>query len=342
MTRIRLADVARAAGVSPSTASLALNGAEARLAEGTRELVLRTAAEIGYRPNSVARALRTRRTRTVGMVLDQIATTPFAGLMVKGAQDAALARGSMLLLVDADADRQVEREAISTLVDRQVDALVLACMWHREITVPELPVRTVLLNCRARGDARPAVVPDERQGARLATTALLEAGHRRIAYIDAQADLVASPLRREAFLATMRGAGARVDPAWVRSAPIGPAGGDVLADLLSLPSTARPTAVFCFNDRIASGVLALARRRGLSVPRDLSVVGFDDQPFLASDLDPGLTTVALPHDAMGRWAIGRALDDRDGPRAREGEDPVHLMPCRLVTRSTIGPPGHDP
>lgn len=341
MARICLADVAAAAGVSPSTASLALNDPTARVAQATRDHVRRTAEEIGYRPNSLARGLRLQRTSTIGLISDQIATTPFAGLMIKGAQDAAREHGNMVLLVDTEADGETEREAIRALADRQVDAMVYACMWHQELPAPEgLAPESVMLNCRDVQGRHPSVVPDEIQGASLGVEELVAAGHRRIAMISCDEDVVAAPLRLQAYRAVLSRHGIAIDERWVREVPISAAGGEQgIRELLDLPEEVRPTGVFCFNDRIAVGAMNAARRLGIDIPRDLSIVGFDDQPFLAADQDPPLTTVALPHQEMGEWAIRRLLDPpADADRGAGGDGEVCRVPCRLVRRSTVAPP----
>ncbi|KQY43845.1 LacI family DNA-binding transcriptional regulator [Cellulomonas sp. Root137] len=338
MARVRISDVAAAAGVSTATVSLALNDQDARIPEATRERVRRAAAEVGYTPNSVARGLRTQRTRTIGLISDRIATTPFAGRMLSGAQDVAREHGYLVFLVDTDADPTVEREAIRALADQQVDAMIYACMWHRVVDVPaSLPRRSVFLDCRpAQGDF-PAVVPDDRAGGVAAVRELVAAGHRRIAYVDVDEPHppVASGLRHDGYLEVLAEAGIEPDPALHVRGDTSSAGGRRAADqLLDLPEDRRPTALFCFNDRIAAGAYVAAHRRGLRIPQDLSIVGYDDQQLVAADLDPPLTTVALPHYEMGRWAMEVAL----GIRTPDDTGAAHLMPCPIVDRDSVGPP----
>lgn len=343
MARVRMADVAREAGVSVSTVSLALSGAPSRIPEATRDLVRRTAAEIGYRPNSLARGLRTRRTDTIGLVSDQIATTPFAGLMLRGAQQAAREAGRILLLVDTEGDVEAETEAIRALADHQVDAMIYASMWHREVDRPAaLPPGTVFLDCAPRGGG-PAVVPDETQGAGLAMAELLGAGHTRIGYVGADEVLhpevpAAAGLRRTAYRSALESAGIAPGPALEAQGAISASGGRAAATtLLDRPEGERPTALFCFNDRMAAGAIAAARAHGLEIPADVSIVGFDDQPSLAADLDPPLTTIALPHLEMGAWAVRTAvrLLEAEETGAEEG---TTLIPCALVRRGTVAAP----
>ncbi|MCC2033277.1 LacI family DNA-binding transcriptional regulator [Microbacterium allomyrinae] len=336
MTRVRISDVAAAAGVSVTTVSLVMNDVESRIPEQTRQRVRDAAREVGYTPSSVARGLRTQKTRTVGLISDRIATTPFAGRMLAGAQDAARESGHLVFLVDTDGDAGIERDAISALTAQQVDAMIYASMWHRVIDPPAgLPAGTVLLDCRPATGGFRSVVPDDRAGGAAAVRELVAAGHRRIAYLDTDDAPIASSLRHEGYLEALAEAGISAEPALHVTGDTSAQGGRAAAEkLLDLPEDQRPTAIFCFNDRMAIGVYTAASHRGLEIPRDLSVIGYDDQQLVAAEQDPPLTTIALPHYAMGRWAMEVAL----GVRAEGDEDAAHLMECPVVRRDSVGPP----
>ncbi|MDW4573930.1 LacI family DNA-binding transcriptional regulator [Microbacterium sp. M3] len=336
MARARISDVAAAAGVSVTTVSLVMNDVESRISDETRQRVREAARAVGYAPNSVARGLRTQRTRTVGLISDQIATTPFAGRMLAGAQDAARDNGYLVYLIDTGGDAEIEREAIDALTAQQVDAMIYACMWHRIVDVPQgVSAKTVLLDCRPVKGGYRSVVPDDRAGGTAAVRELVAAGHRRIAYIDTDDGPIASRLRHEGYLEALAEAGIPADPALHITGDTSAHGGRAAAEvLLDLPDDERPTGIFCFNDRMAAGVYIAAHRRGLDIPRDLSVVGYDDQQLIAAEQDPPLTTVALPHYAMGRWAMEVAL----GVRAEGDEDATHLMECPVIRRDSVGPP----
>lgn len=340
MARVRISDVAATAGVSTSTVSLVLNDRPgSRISEETRSRVREAAAAVGYTPNSIARGLRLQRTRTLGLVSDVIATTPFAGRMLAGAQDAAREHGHLIFLVNTDADPAVERDAIRALVDQQVDAMIYASMWHRVVETPDgLPDRSVFLDCRPASGSHPAVVPDDLEGGRAAVRELVAAGHRRIAFADAEEvnPPVAAELRYRAYLEVLAEAGIPPDPAWhIRGADSTAASGRAATErLLDLPTDRRPTAIFCFNDRMAAGAYIAARRRGLEIPADLSVVGYDDQQLVAAELDPPLTTIALPHYEMGRWATEVALGAREPPEAGQ----PYLMPCPIIRRDSVSSP----
>ncbi|KQV13272.1 LacI family transcriptional regulator [Kitasatospora sp. Root187] len=338
MARVRMSDVAAAAGVSTATVSMVLSGAgNDRISPQTQARVREAAEAAGYAPNSVARSLRTQRSRTIGLISDTIATTPFAGRMLAGANDVARDHGHLVILVNTDDDAEQERKAILALAGQQVDAMLYARMWHRAVDAPAgLPADAVFLDCRPTEGGWPAVVPDDRQGGASATRELVAAGHRRIAYVDAPnpEDVVASELRHQGYLQVLAESGITPDPALHVRATTDAAGGRAAVEgLLDLPAERRPTAIFCFNDRMAMGAYTAAHRRGLVIPDDLSIVGYDDQQLIASELDPPLTTVALPHYEMGRWAMEVALGLRESDR----NDPL-LMNCPIIRRDSVGPP----
>ena len=338
--RPRLKDVARAAGVSTATVSLVLNDRHegVRIPAETRRRVRQVAEDLGYSPNTLARSLRTQRSQTVALLSDQIVTTPFAVPIVAAAQEAAWRRGYLLFLFDTGGNPQIERAAIASLQQQQVAAIIYATMYHRVVPVPPgLPEQTVFVNCRPRGGGYAAAVPDERGGARAAVLELLDYGHRRIAFLDDELTPEASALRQLGLRDALAERGAIFDPALHLRAPASAAGGQAVGALLDLPNDRRPTGVFCFNDRMAMGVYRAARQRGLRIPQELSVVGFDDQEYLAAELDPPLTTVALPHRDMGRWAVEALLDGPDadaGSGAAQSTGTV-LMPCPLVRRDSV-------
>lgn len=331
-----LKDVAAAAGVSSTTASLILNGKTESFPSTTVDRVRDAADSLGYRPNGPARSLRRQRTHTIGVVSDQIATTPFAGSMIRGAQEAAWKAGHVLTLVDTEGDAEVEETAIEALLERRVDGLIYACMKHRVVDVPDAvsAVPTVLLDARCEDSELASVVPDEVGGAYAAVRHLTGAGHRRVAFIETADPVPAAVERLIGYRKALEEAGIDFDPSLVIADPHeGAYPLPALEELLIRPD--RPTAIFAFNDRTAFGVYNTARRLGLEIPTDLSVVGFDNLEGVANWLDPGLTTVQLPHYEMGRWAVEHL------ERLIQGEEispEQYRMPCPLVERASVVPP----
>jgi LacI family transcriptional regulator, galactose operon repressor len=345
MRRPRIKDVADLAGVSTATVSLVLNNVPtARVSPETRERVLSAALRLGYAPNAIGRSLRTQRTRTIGFISDVIAATPYAGRMVQGAQDAAWRAGHLLFLVDTGGDVELEARAIEALRAQQVDGIVYATMYHRVVGVPAglAPDELVLLDARPASGPIPFVVPDEVGGAVSAVNELTGHGHRRIGFAtDRRRDVPAAAGRLAGYRSALQAAGIAYEPELVVGEDSDTPGGyRAVGQLLDLADP--PTAVFCFNDRMAMGAYRAAAERGLRIPADVSIVGFDDQELIAAALSPGLTTVALPHHAMGEWAVRTLLaivagqqGGSDGPEAVERQ---FLMPCPLVRRDSVGPP----
>lgn len=336
--RPSMQDVADAAGVSRATVSLVLSDAPgARVAGETRDRVHAAARALGYRRNLLASGLRRSRTDTIGLISDRITTSPWGWAKIAGAQDAAWARGRMLLMANTAGDPTHEREALEGLLDRRVDGLVLGATYHRALAVPPVPadVPLVLLDAFDPDGAWPAVVPDDERGGYDATTLLIEAGHERIGFVNSGDPIPAARLRARGHRRALADAGLAVDPTLLVDAEESesPEGGRDAVERL-LDGTSAPTALFCFNDRIASGAYRALRRRGLRVPEDVSVVGFDNQVDLAAGLDPPLTTIALPHEAMGRWAVDRLLDQIDGVPGAD-EPVLRRELCPPVLRASV-------
>ncbi|HEY0699272.1 MAG TPA: substrate-binding domain-containing protein, partial [Micromonospora sp.] len=246
-----------------------------------------------------------------------------------------------LMLIDTAGDQRLEKPGVRALLQRNVEAMIFAVEFHRDVDLPPVPdtVPTVVLNGRPADDDSTIdwVVPDEVGGAYAATRLLIGAGHRRIAFCNiADATFVARSLRQAGYERALAAAGIPADPSLVVEAagPDTSSGREAAARLLRRPD--RPTAVFCFSDQIAFGFYQVALGLGLAIPRDLSIVGFDNQQFVADSLLPGLTTVQLPHREMGTWAAKQALAR---VRGTTHEAPAHrLMPCPVITRASVAGP----
>ena len=333
-----LRDVAERAGVSASAVSYVLNEVPGkRISDATRQRVRAAAEELSYRPNRLARGLRLQRSNTLGFISDNIATRPHAGLMISGAQDAAAEHGSLLMMMNSDRDPELADREVRALLDRQVDGIIYAAEYHQVVT-PSAALHgtnAVLLDARTETGSLSSVVPDEVGGALTAVRELTDHGHRRIGFINHTDDIPAVALRLKGFQLGLKAAGRRFHPELVASDISEAEGGKRAASvLLDLPD--RPTALFCFNDRMAMGAYQAAADRGLSVPDDLSIIGFDNQEIIARSLSPGLSTVALPHYEMGHWAVDALMNLIKS----DGEEPTRqvTLPCPLVRRASVGPP----
>lgn len=337
--RVTLADVARAAGVSRTTASLVLSdrGDELRISVASQQRVRQVATELGYRPNLLSANLRSGSSRTIAFISDTVATSQLAGDMIKGALEQAHVLGYMLIIGETEGDLDEENRLIETMLDRQVDGIVLASMFTRERTLPRGLDHgpAVFLNAvPAAPGPVPAVVPDEYVAGRDAARLLVEAGHDRIFLVGAGPTLDDVPpgtiAGRERLAGILDG---------LADAGLSPAGGEVCTVWLPddgreattrlLDRGERRGALITFNDRLAFGAYQALHEAGLDVPGDFSIVSFDDHP-LAGWLRPGLTTFALPHRDLGRRAIDLLF-------AEPGDEPVHRVAMPLRMRESLAP-----
>ncbi|RPE78062.1 MULTISPECIES: LacI family DNA-binding transcriptional regulator [unclassified Frondihabitans] len=333
--KLGIRSVAEAAGVSVTTVSHALNG-RGKVSDKTRIRVQRIAAELGYAPNRIASALRSSRTNLIGFVSEEIATTPYAGLILVGAQEAAAELGLMLMIINVNRDT-VEDAQIDALLAQQVDGLIFASSSHRIVTLPKRfdPARTVLVDAYDPGTTSPTVVPDEVGIGVLATRHLVEAGHRRILHLTVEEDVPAVGGREEGYRQVMEAEGLECEIVRVPGPADAAAGAFAIAQARRGPD--RATAVFAFNDEMAMGVYQeVVLAPGITIPHDVSIVGVDDLRIVAAALRPGLTTVALPHAAMGRRAV--ELSVRQFQQDAPLEASVERLPGRLVERGSVAAP----
>jgi LacI family transcriptional regulator, galactose operon repressor len=328
-------DVARHAGVSQTTVSFVLNSEDTpNIPPETRQRVLDAIADLGYRPNALAQSLRMKRSGTFGFVTDEIAITPHAGKIFEGAQDVAWENGKILMLVNTKANRDFENTAINLLLGRQVEGIIYATMFHHPVNVPAVlrDIPTVLLDCFVEDRQLPSVVPDEYNGGFIATKYLLDHDHRRIGFINNTDDIPATTGRLEGYKSALESYGLPFEPALVTRAKSIQDGG-YLSALELLRQKDRPTALFCFNDRMAMGAYDAIRKLNLRIPEDVAVVGFDNQELIAAHLYPSLTTMELPHYQMGSWAAQHLVEilsesDYNSPMQ-------HKIECRLVERESV-------
>ena len=255
--------------------------------------------------------------------------------MLLGAQEAAAENGWVLMIVNTSSDSELEDRGIEAFLQHRVDGIIYARMYHQVVELPESlrGVPTVLLDASSAADGISSVVPDEEEAACTAVEHLVAAGHRRIGYLSNEDDIPATHGRLAGYISTLAAHGIDFDESLVTTTGSTTAPGrEAAASLLALPE--RPTALFCFNDRMAMGAYQAAQAAGLRIPEDLSVVSIDNFELVADALLPGLTSIALPHYEMGRWAIERLAAELAG----EGEPEQIRMHCPLVPRQSVGPP----
>jgi LacI family transcriptional regulator len=336
--RVTLVQVAERAGVSRTTAGYVLAGRdqEMRIAEETRHRVLRAATEMNYRPNLMARSLRSKSARPFALISDTIATEPYAGQMIHGAMAAAAKHGRLLLIGETRRDPTIETHVVDEFLGTQIDGFIYATVYPREVKIPPVlrDTHLVTLNCASDDDKVPRVMADQVGAGRTAARTLLNARHRDGIYLvgDLASDRYAPGRERLAGIAeVLSAAGTRlagsVDCAWEAESSH-----DAVERMLR--TAARPTALICLNDRIAFGAYQALKEAGLAIPRDVSVVSFEESE-LASWLRPELTSIAVPHYQMGWRAVELLL-------AGHLPDGIEQLAMPLRERSSVAPPAHQP
>jgi DNA-binding LacI/PurR family transcriptional regulator len=315
-------DVARCAGVSQSTVSLVFSGkGRGRVSEATADRVRDCARELGYRPNLAAQALRLGASRAVALLVPDM-TNPFFSRVLRGAQRAAAAAGYIVILVDTQNDRHWESQSFETLRAGPVDGYLLF-----EVTEPDAlgPDENVVL-METEAPRRPSVRFDGEAGAAAAFEHLVEFGHRRIGHLAAAFRALAFEHRERARKRVLSEAGLDPDTQPRVTTPISIEDARVNAGTLL---DEHPSAVFCDDDVIAAGMYLAARERGLAIPRDLSVIGFDDMDF-ARVLEPPLTTVALDAELLGSTSFDLLEARMSGRRTRKRV----VLPAELLVRGS--------
>lgn len=330
-----MADVARRAGFSRTTVSYVLNGrTDVSLPDATRQGILQAAAELGYRPNSIARSLVRSRTQTIGVIVPSLESA-FHASIVDGIEAVCAAREYRLLLAYAQRSAADERQQAHLLLENRVEGILNVSRLSREeggALMEEIAaegVAGVLLDNEFPGAPADCVVSDDLHGTAQAVRHLLALGHRRIGHISAGSRVSTARDRCAGYRQTLLAAGIEPDPALVVGDTFVPAhAGAWMEQLLDLPEP--PTAVFAANDDLAAEAMLAAARRGLRVPKDVAVVGFGDLR-MARYLH--LTTVHQAPEELGRQAAERLFARIEAPELA----PERLViPTRLVVRKSCG------
>ncbi|HEY6940558.1 LacI family DNA-binding transcriptional regulator [Dokdonella sp.] len=328
---VTIKDVARAAGVSVASVSRALNGRD-NVTDATRHRILEVATRLRYRPNDAARSLITKRTRTIGAVLPDLHGEFFSEL-IRGIDVAARARGFHVLVSSSHGDSDETSAAIRAMQGRVDGLLVMSphvdATFLHESLPDALPV--VLLNAPPDRSRFPALHLDNHGGALAMTRHLLSRGHRRIAMIGGPAGNLDADERRRGWLDALAEASLADDAPFFDgdfSEASGHAAGQRIAALAQ-----RPDAVFAANDMMAVGCLIALGERGVRVPGDVALAGFDDVP-IARYVSPQLTTVRVRIADLGRAAFERLVAELEAPGTRPVR--AEVLPCEIVVRASCG------
>lgn len=330
-----LQSVADAAGVHRSTASRALNPATRHLvAEEVAHRIVETARRLGYRRDALAASLRTGRSRLVGVVVPDIAN-PVFGPILCGIESALTACGYSALLANAGQGEDEQARLVEELMERRVDGLILATARKNDPVLGACLAAgtpTVLVNRAEELERASAVVSDDRAGMILAVRHLASLGHRRIGHLAGPQDLSTGALRRAGFVDAIRLVGQGDENAWVAASAYTREAGEIAA--AELMARFDVTAIAAANDLLALGAYRACRAQGLSIPRDMSIVGHNDMP-LVDMVDPPLTTIRISHLRMGEEAARLLLREIEAP----GMAPERIVtePELVVRASTSAP-----
>lgn len=326
-------DVAARAGVSFTTVSHVLNGTR-RVSEQARARVEQAVAEMGYSPSAVARALKTSETFIFGVLVPNI-TNPFFAELTRGIEDRCRQTDYSVFLCNSDDEPERQKRYLQTLLERRVDGLLLAAAADQdEAQVRRLAsarVPTVLVERRIAGLNADLVRVDHDAGARLAANHLLALGHRAIACLSGPSRFEVSRERSAGWRAALQEAGVELRPEWWLEGDFSAAAGHALAHRLL--QRGEVSAILAGNDLMAFGVLRAAAELGLSVPGDLSVVGFDGID-MGSYMHPALTSVGHPIRELGEIAASVLLERLSN---RAGDRREVLLAPRLIERASTGP-----
>ena len=331
--RVTIHDVAKASSVSVTTASQALSG-QGRMALATRERVKAAAKALSFRPNAIARALLKQRSFTIGLLTNDTYGR-FTLPVMAGMSEALVDRGVSVFLCSVERDPVIGQSHVDAMLEKQVDGIIasgkrLDSRLPVDLSGVDVPV--VYAYCEGP-EGSVGFVSDDGQGARLAVAHLVDRGCRRIAHVTGPEDFAVVHRRAEGFAEALAAAGL----APVRAEPLigdwSEAWGFAAAGALLEGPAAPPDAVFCGNDQIARGLIDALTLRGLRVPQDVAVIGFDNWEIFAAATRPPLTTVDMNLKDLGRHAGLTLLDLVEGRPVSPG---IRKLPCRLVVRASSG------
>ncbi|APD91239.1 LacI family transcriptional regulator [Alteromonas mediterranea] len=311
---VTIKDVAAHAGVAFKTVSRVVNN-DPTVKPKNREKVLKAIDELGYRPNRAAQLTRRKKSGVIGFIADELLRVPYTFDLIRGAQDLAWNNNKELMVLNVNVNKYSVEGALNHLFEHRAEGIIYAAMYHREVTLPpqfsEIP--TVLANCFDSRDQYPSIVPDEKEAGREITANMLRKGYKRIAFLNLNENIIAAKLRKEGVEQAFADAKISSDNLIIESVIIGEENEErsvTRERSAELIKTFKPDAILCGQDPMAVEVYFIAQALGLRVGKDIGIGSFDDWDIIPSLVQPGLTTMALPHYEMGQWAFNYLLEER--------------------------------
>ncbi|SMD08008.1 LacI family DNA-binding transcriptional regulator [Sporomusa malonica] len=335
---VTIAEVARRSGVSKSTVSRYLNGLYDHMGADTRDRIAQVIAELDYRPNTLARSLKQKRTHTVGAIVANI-LNPFSTSIIRGIEDTLQEAGFNLILCNADDDPAKERDYVNMLADKQVDGLIINTTGCNNDLIAQVNQHTpiVLIDRKVPEIGIDTVTVDSASGVRQAIDHMVRLGHRRIAMFTLPYDHVSPRLERvQAYQAALADHGLPFREDWLIRTGIEET--EIIAKLQELVGVGarddKPTGIFCANNLITMSVVRVLKKLGITVPAEVSVLGFDDWDW-AELIDPPVTVIAQPVYAMGNKAASMLIKRLKAVRPSQKPATVMFEP-ELIKRKSCG------
>ncbi|HBA58613.1 LacI family DNA-binding transcriptional regulator [Alteromonas macleodii] len=311
---VTIKDVAAHAGVAFKTVSRVVNN-DPTVKPKNRERVLKAIEELGYRPNRAAQMTRRKKSGVVGFIADELLRVPYTFDLIRGAQDLAWQHNKELMVLNVNVNKYSVEGAVNHLFEHRVEGIIYAAMYHREVRLPSQfsEVPTVLANCFDSDGKFPSIVPDEQEAAREITANILSKGYKRIAFLNLNENIIAAKLRKKGVEQAFADAKQSPDNLVIESVIIGDENEErsiTRKRAAELIKDFKPDAILCGQDPMAMEVYFVVQSLGLQVGKDIGIGSFDDWDIIPSLLQPGLTTMALPHYEMGKWAFNYLLTER--------------------------------
>ncbi len=333
-SRTTLADVAKRAGVNVSTVSRSLNQeTSGQVSKATVNKIRKIAEEMSYSPNTVARGLRTRKSMTIGVIVPDL-TNPIFPPIVRGVDSVLFSRGYSALVVNTDNNAEIENALFDSLMERQVDGLIIATGHTERSMITKYHnqgVKAVLVNREASGVPYPSVIGDDAAGITAALEHLAKLGHKKVLHLAGPTILSTASVRSNAFTNTAKHLG--MSTKIIKATALSVSAGEIAMNKFLEANPKSVTAVLAGNDLLALGVFHALRKHGLRAPQDISVIGFNNMPF-SEDFSPSLTTVSAPHFEMGVESARLLINQIEG----KVTSPRKItLPVTLVVRESSGP-----
>ncbi|MDG2098601.1 MAG: LacI family DNA-binding transcriptional regulator [Glaciecola sp.] len=328
---VTIKQVATHAGVSFKTVSRVVNN-DPTVKKINRDKVVNSIKELGYRPNRAASITRRKKSGIIGFIADDLLKVPYTFDLIRGAQKVAWEQNKELMVLNVTEDRYSAELAAQHLMEHRVEGIIYAAMYHHEVILPEILLEcpTVLANCYCQNTQYPSIVPDEVKAGETVALALLDAGYRKIAFLNLNEQIIAAQDRKQGIINAFILRGVPLENLHIESVFHGSPDKEVSNSREATARIARefkPDAIICGQDPIAVEAYFVLQSMGIQVGRDMGIASFDDWDTIPALLQPALSTMALPHFDMGKWAMEYLLEER--------QDIVHeKLPFTLVKRGS--------